>query len=612
MNKKSHVLLLFVVLLFTSYSGCAYYNTLYNAEKYYNKGIKLQEASKDTIASGEEIGYYDECVKKCIKVIYFYPKSKRVEDALYLMGLAYYQMGKRNPIGFGEISYKRGRTKFQELIKIYPNSKYKADAELYIGTLNYLVENYDDAKKVYKQMLEKVKEPKYRDQVYWGLGRVHNKIAEYDSTISLLKEYKTSNKENAKNIYFILGEAYLNSKRYDEAIKFFQSTIDSKAHREERYIAYLQIGNCYIELKEFEKARTAFENASKTTLDDKSRAQALLQLAEVHFKLKKRQEGADILEEVSSVYPKTLYSARSYLYLGKHYIEEDDYDKAQKALDQVRNEMPGSEEAILALYIYNRVNLLLKYKKLQNEGNLESRAKSMFQLAEISVFFFEKIDAGINHYDEMVKKHPNSPFAPRALFAIGWIYKYKKGDKAKSDEYYKQLIAKYPENLLRKLAEYDMKSEKGYEEFYNKAENEFYNYETAKKAQKYEEALKSLEKVEKEYPFDNLREKALFAKGLLYKNYLMDYKNARDTFKHLQKQAGYDSFYYELCKNEIKIIDDIEEAKKKQDSEKNKEKKESKEDKPEKDTSKDLKKTDDKNLEINKDKIKEKDIEEKK
>ena len=87
--KRMAVLLILGALVF---SGCAYFNTFYNAKKQFGDAEKAYLANPPDleISSGQR-DLYEQAIKKASKILVFYPNSKYVDDALFLMGKAYFR-----------------------------------------------------------------------------------------------------------------------------------------------------------------------------------------------------------------------------------------------------------------------------------------------------------------------------------------------------------------------------------------------------------------------------------------------------------------------------------------------------------------------------------------
>ncbi|MCK4578252.1 MAG: hypothetical protein KAU50_05645, partial [Candidatus Marinimicrobia bacterium] len=67
--------------------GCAYFNTFYNAETYYQAGMKEIERtgeSDNRQISSKAAQSFALAIEKSIKVIDEYPESRYVDDAFYI------------------------------------------------------------------------------------------------------------------------------------------------------------------------------------------------------------------------------------------------------------------------------------------------------------------------------------------------------------------------------------------------------------------------------------------------------------------------------------------------------------------------------------------------
>ena len=86
LRSKLYPLLLFVVFS----SSCAYYNTFYNAEQYFEEAEKLRLEKDGEMIPISAMDKYGKTIEKSKKVIEDFPESKYVNEALLLMGKARY------------------------------------------------------------------------------------------------------------------------------------------------------------------------------------------------------------------------------------------------------------------------------------------------------------------------------------------------------------------------------------------------------------------------------------------------------------------------------------------------------------------------------------------
>jgi len=97
------------IAVLVAVSGCAYFNTYFNANKAYENGLKSLERSRqvaqrnirdsysDNLFStefdnvpGDALASFTRAIEKANQVVVLYPDSRWVEKAIFLMGRAHY------------------------------------------------------------------------------------------------------------------------------------------------------------------------------------------------------------------------------------------------------------------------------------------------------------------------------------------------------------------------------------------------------------------------------------------------------------------------------------------------------------------------------------------
>ena len=82
--------LLFILALST---GCVYYNTFFNAEKYFAEAQDI-ELKDDGRPQASAIQKYNKAIKKCGIVLTDYKDSKYADDALFMLARCLYYIGR--------------------------------------------------------------------------------------------------------------------------------------------------------------------------------------------------------------------------------------------------------------------------------------------------------------------------------------------------------------------------------------------------------------------------------------------------------------------------------------------------------------------------------------
>lgn len=133
MKIRSEKLLLLLSLLVLFAGGCAYFNTYYNAQRYYDEGVRDIEQGQGGRARAPKL---NESLKVASRVLEFYPDSRWVDDALLLMGKSYFYLQ----------NYYNALRKFEELREQFPESELIPECDLWQAKTLLELQEYDEAK----------------------------------------------------------------------------------------------------------------------------------------------------------------------------------------------------------------------------------------------------------------------------------------------------------------------------------------------------------------------------------------------------------------------------------------------------------------------------------
>ncbi len=343
------------------FSGCAYYNTFYNAKKFYNQASKerqkrarsqIVEASPEEKelmkkqgisteseadrASGTEMQNYQKAIEKASSLLEFYPKSRWVDDALMLLGECFYYRRE----------FSKAQRKFEELIQLYPNSEFVPEAKLllaknYIGLLEY-----DRAEAQFREMVvNKDLDKSIREEAEYELAGLYYEKRAYDMAADA---YRIAAKEaddkliSAMSLYR-LGECLIYLKQPQEAVAVFKRAVKASPNEDFKSQATYKLGEAQSLIGDYEGATRTFSNLLSKELELKRIPMIKLQLAN-NLQLKGEEEDAlKWYENIIKDHGRTDASAKSYFALAeeKEYKEKD-YVKAREFYDLVRSENANS------------------------------------------------------------------------------------------------------------------------------------------------------------------------------------------------------------------------------------------------------------------------------
>ncbi|KPJ50463.1 hypothetical protein AMJ40_02900 [candidate division TA06 bacterium DG_26] len=413
----------FIVLLCVTIS-CAYYNTFYNAKRSYREA-QVAGKNRDQLL--------DKCIEKCAKVIEFHPKSRWVDDAIFLMGKCFFE--KRE--------YTIARRKFEELLNYFPDSPFADDATLYLGRAHLGEGEYVLALDTFRKLTDS----RLKCDALFYVAEAHYALEEYERAARAYQDLLRSCPKSPyrEEVLETLAASLLNIAEYARAIELYQSLLKGKLSEPERLEISLRISDAYLDLEEPDRACEILLTIDEEIQGEQAKAEVRVKLSECYRRLGEVDAALRALDEASELAPKSEVSARSFYQQGLIYEEEYlDFAKAREAYEKASAEYKAAEaskDAERRLTIYDTIETL-RGKLLEEDG--VDYAETQFSLAEIYLLELEKPDVAIEEYTKAAEQYPESEYRPKAIYAIAWIYENLKADTVTAEAYLTALIEEYP------------------------------------------------------------------------------------------------------------------------------------------------------------------------
>ena len=446
MTKKNltYLTLFLCLTAFLVQAGCVYYNTFYNAKKAFNEAEKIREKNKYINGRGGE-NQYKRAIEKALKVIEDSPNTKYYDDALYVVGVSYYNTD----------DFHNANRRLRELLANYPDSPYRKEAELYLAKSKLKLREEEDAMELFENIFN----------------------ADYS------KEFKA---EAAME----LGQFYYNNTEIAKAQPYFMSVRDSLGGSTEKKQAQTFIADGYFELFRFEDALSAYLQLAGMDLDTKEKYHALFSASESAFNLMKIDDGMDYLNTLLNDEIYYEYSGDIQLQIAKGYEYDGDIESAQdiylslaesednKKVAAEANYQLGlieqldNDNLLAAKEYYDKVVKLYRANEsgkdaLQRSadiGKLETFARTVtidstttqetiddaaftqMQLAQLYWFSLDKPDSAIIEMQYVVDSFPTAFDAPGALIALSQMVQEYKEDTTTADSLLHLLLERYPKS----------------------------------------------------------------------------------------------------------------------------------------------------------------------
>jgi len=392
--RKKFLILAFVVFFI---SGCVYYNTFFNALKYFDdaQAISLNDKGRPTSAA---IQNYNKTIKRCGLVLTEYKDSKWADDALFLLARAMYYKG---------TNHIQALEKFEDLVNYYPQSEHVPQAKIYIAKTNHKLKKEKEA---YKLLQEYLTDPEFKDlhsSIYLILANYHLEDEDFIQTEYFLQKIidKYPKSEEYENAFFDLGKTYHISEDYEKSNEVFFDLLKSKVSKKNKLDARFFIADNYLLLNDFD---TSYENIKKL-LKDEYRQENITKIqllkARCLVKLGRIDEASELFDMITKDNKRTKISAEAYFYLGEmHFNVTRDYEKAIENYNFVKSEFSRSEFVERALSRSSVASQIIQYYHPDSNISAEELIEQQYKLAEYYLEILELPDSALVVYDNIINQ----------------------------------------------------------------------------------------------------------------------------------------------------------------------------------------------------------------
>ena len=495
--------IIFVVIFLCS-GGCAYYNTFYNAQQYYEEAEKIRLQKEGKTIPITALDKYGKTIQKCQKVLTDYPESKFRTDAFLLMAKSkFYRKDYDFAIDDIRIVIQEGNDKqIEEAQYLRAQCKWKkGNAQTGIDELTKLLQ-ISDSKEI-------------QSKCHLSLAEIAQELNDSDLAMSHLQEGAklTKNRDQKSAIYGRLAEMAFNKEDYDIAKDGYANVITNSFSKE-------KIENAHLQLLKILRIQKNYKAASRKIkgmlIDDKFKRIAgnlELELVQLYRAQGEISEIETRLESIVNDYPRTPVSAEAYYLLGKIYTSQKwDLNKAKEYFDQVSKESskslfsPMGKSLSKAIRTYQEAQkdlethlTMLSQDTTQVSTELDTTVfdsetgeaiietlnplvsvvtpdrtipELYYQLADLEAFSFKRYKQGIQYLNQINSEYPESHFHAKSLFTMAFIFE-NMADSVNAQSTRDHLLESFPNSEYAAYISEDVKVEKKKQEMlYSKAESQ--------------------------------------------------------------------------------------------------------------------------------------------
>jgi len=370
-KKKTQLFVLSILVILLA--GCTmwinfttYFNRYYNAKE---KFLEAEEAIKNAKKELFEFRSLqipvrakkplESVVKGCSKILQYNKKSSYVNDALFLIGKAFYY----------EQNYLKADRKFAELYAQGPTELY-IQSKLWLGKTKLQLRNFELGLKLIDEVIDTAvadeKEEVFTDAI---ITRTSFYVFrnEYELAVESGKKLlEVSDSDELKaEVAYEIGRLYLTMKKNEEAVKYFAKVEQYTPTFEIEVLSKLEVARLKSRLGKSEESLELLEDMKDESKYEKFFDKIDLERGVVNIELGNLDEALDILTEVDTVYKNSEANGLAKYFKGVLY--EEGYGKLDSARVYYKKAFPALPTGELKTIAFDKEKSLGTYINLKKE-----------------------------------------------------------------------------------------------------------------------------------------------------------------------------------------------------------------------------------------------------
>lgn len=367
-NINKYILIIVILLASLFISGCSvwenfttYFNVYYNTSRLFTEAEEEVLALKTNLFSIEDAPISSGANQKLIKVIekasrilQFHKKSSFVDDALLILGKAFFYQG----------NYQKGLRKFQELLAMQENTDLILETKLWIAKCHRRLKENERFLTVLSEVRMQAKEEDDDEilaEAYIQEVKYYLSLEDNINAIEVITEFLSVSDNNELNAeaFYQLGLLYFEEDDIENAIKSFESVSHYSPTYEIEYMAKLELAKSLRENEQEEQALKVFNSMRNEDKYSDFYAEIDLHKALTMSRLERYEDAVSLLHDVDTSYATTPSAGIARYHLGK--IFEENYYNYDSALAYFSKTIGGQLPREIIVESNQKVSRFKKY-----------------------------------------------------------------------------------------------------------------------------------------------------------------------------------------------------------------------------------------------------------
>ena len=263
--------------------------------------------------------------------------------------------------------------------------------------------------------------------------------------------------------HFRLAGLYFKKENWDKAREHYKAKEIELLNVREQQTVGEQAAECLINKQEYLKGADEYKELYKNPEFESKKQDYLVRIGEATLLGGRYPDAFVIFQKVNTDYPRSTAASRSYYNLGDYEQNKTlNYEQAMVYYDSSFISRSISEWAKISRERRDALRRLLALRtrnddlKKDSIPNMDSFFGTEFQIAELFLFKLSEVDSAIARLSGIIESSDDSAKVLRASYARAFIYDEFKGDPDTAEEYYKEVIEKFPNTEYAKQAQINL------------------------------------------------------------------------------------------------------------------------------------------------------------
>ncbi|GIV62373.1 MAG: hypothetical protein KatS3mg044_1239 [Rhodothermaceae bacterium] len=353
--------------------------------------------------------------------------------------------------------YEEAAPAFMELYESNPRGPKGDEALFWAAESFYQIGQVDRAIRLFQRYLQEYPGGRHLDAAHYALGWAYFKQNRYEEAIQSFERFLRYYQDDTGTVPYRtdallrLADAYYALKRYPEAIRIYNQV----AEEGEDYALY-QIGQALSNAGDAFEAITTFRRLLVEYPESPYREEAQYNIAYLYFLNQDYDRAIEEYQHLIEAYPQDPLTPKAQYSIGDAYFNAGRLEEAIDAYRQVLLRYPNSpfaadaaagiQYALVALNDEARAEEIIQ-AFIDEHPDSPVVDELKFRLAEAK-FQSGKLEEARLAFLQFIRTTSNEALLPEAYFYLGSIFA-DRGDTSEAENYFRQLLERYPESRRR-------------------------------------------------------------------------------------------------------------------------------------------------------------------